>query len=470
MPESQMDRKHWIHRVGKFYSSIFIDNIGLILFAGILSVLFQEHGWLPNHEIYGISQMVYTLVLPLQISYAGGKKVGEHTGGIVAILFAVGILYRDPNSAILAGMIAAPIGGYLWIKMEKNVRKWIPSSMQMLGKNLLVGVLGGILSVGGYYLISPAISKLMILLSMGLQLLMKYRLSGVICIFIEPLKVFFLNNVINHGVLVPLGIQQAQKWGESVLFLIETNPGPGLGMLAAHFYYYKNRRGQYAALTFAEAVGGIHEVYFPMVLSDFRLLIPLILGSVAGTVWFDFMNAGVGSAISPGSVITVLLMAGKGNVIKILAGILISAGAAYIGTRILLEISQKNSVNVNLDKNKIIPENLKMKTELSVDPSDEFVKKPIHKVGFICDAGIGSSAMAAALFRKELVQQGIIGIRAEAYASDRIPEELDLLVCQHDFAFGLSNVAKEKELFFVDNLMDTAVYQSLAEMIRKRNG
>ncbi|MEZ5089394.1 MAG: hypothetical protein R2719_06495 [Micropruina sp.] len=49
---------------------------------------------------------------------------------------------------------------------------------------------------------------------------------------IEPAKILFLNNAINHGILTPLGLAEAAESGKSILFLLEANPGPGLGLLA----------------------------------------------------------------------------------------------------------------------------------------------------------------------------------------------------------------------------------------------
>lgn len=44
-------------------------------------------------------------------------------------------------------------------------------------------------------------------------------------IFVEPAKILFLNNAINHGIFSPLGIQQSHDLGKSIFFLIEANPG-----------------------------------------------------------------------------------------------------------------------------------------------------------------------------------------------------------------------------------------------------
>lgn len=462
--------KKRLRKIGKFYSSIIMGNIGIFIFVGFLSVLFQEKGWIPNENIYAISQFVYGIILPVCISYAGGEKFSGQQGGILSVLMLVGALYAYEPTGMLAGMLAAPIGGILWKYVEQSVKKHTRSSMQMLTMNLLLGTLGGVLAVIGYYLIAPLIQMAAAMLAGAFRVLVKYSLTGVLSLVIEPLKVFFLNNIVNHGILVPLGMQEVAESGKSVLFLLETNPGPGLGMLAALYWRSSKKREEYAAAIAAEAAGGIHEVYFPMVLSNMWLLFPMALGSAAGAWCFTVLDAGIGVPVSPGSFITIFIMAGRGNMAKVAAGIALSAVVSFGGSLLV----QKLQAQKNVHK---VPEETAQETdgmpgfftEQQEGQKEGERQMSIQKIGFICDAGVGSSAMGAALFRRKLVQNGIEGVQAESYASDQMPEDLDLVVCQKDFLKMMPSKTKEEQIFAVESLVGGTAFEELVEMIKKRN-
>lgn len=445
--------KEKIHKIGRFYSGIIMGNMGLFIFAGFLSVLFQEQGWFPNEEIYGISQLVYNTIIPICISYSGGERLGGKNGGILAVLTAAGMLYGNGASPVLAGMTAAPLGGFIWKICEKIIQNYAGFRIQMLAKNIMTGVLGGILAIGGYYGISVLTSLAGAAISAGMKFFWTHKLWEGICLFIEPLKVFFLNNVVNHGVLVPLGMEQLQEYGSSFLFLLETNPGPGFGMLAALYFVKKKEKGTYASAMAAQFVGGIHEVYFPIVLSNLWLLVPLVLSSVLAGIWFDAVGAGVSGPVSPGSIVTILLMAGKSRFLRVAAGILISAAASF-GISFIL---------------------LKWKDNMQEKPSQIQIKKeerkmPVHKIGFICDAGVGSSAMGAALLRRKAAKAQVTDLEVAAYACDQIPDTLDMIVCQKDFRKMIPKEADAMEIYTVESLLDQAALDSLLEYITGRNG
>lgn len=455
--------KKQLRKIGKFYSSVIMGNIGIFIFVGLLYVVFQDKGWLPNKNIYAISQFVYGMILPVCISYAGGEKFGGQRGGVLSVLMLSGILCAYEPAGMLSGMLSAPAGGFLWKYTEQWVKKHARSSMQMLTMNLLLGLLGGVLAVGGYYIIAPLIQMAAAVIAGAVHVLVEYSLTGVLSLVIEPLKVFFLNNIVNHGVLVPLGTQQAAESGSSILFLLETNPGPGLGMLAALYYKSSEKKEAYAAAMAAEAVGGIHEVYFPVVLSNLRLLLPLSLASAAGAWCFTVLDVGIGVPVSPGSFITIFLMAGRGNMAKAAAGILLSAAVSFGGSLLVLSFREQKTVSG------MQPEAEQEQMILEENIQGEKRQMPIRKIGFICDAGVGSSAMGAALFRRKLAQNGIESVQVEAYASDQMPEDLDLMVCQRDFLKMISGRIKVPQTLAVESLLGGEAFEELVETIKKRN-
>lgn len=486
-----------LRNIGKFYSSIFMGNIGLIIFIGLFFVLFQEHGWFPNEELYEISQLVYLVILPVCIGYAGGERIAGKSGGILAVLMVAGALQADLNVGILAAMIAGPLGGAVWKYAGSRMKERSGGSLQMLSGNLLTGILGGILAILAYEVLAPLLLWISAEISTCLKTLVEYRLLVLMNVLIEPLKVLFLNNIVNHGILVPLGMSQMQEAGKSVLFLLEANPGPGFGMLAALFVVYREKRQEYGTAMFAQGAGGVHEVYFPFVLENLWLVLPLIAGGAAGTLWFELTDTGLTAPVSPGSIITILLMAGKENLVGAAGGMVISAGVSFLGSMLVLRLQGKQTEVTDAGSDKAAERHVKTEeSQAEENPASEEdsqteetkiqgvqteetsgeeannkeeKKMAIKKIGFICDAGVGSSAMGAALFRRKLMQSRIPDVEVQAYASDQIPDDLDLIVCQKDFLRLLPEGVKDTETLAVDSLMGGEAFDELIITIQERN-
>ena len=446
-----------IHKIGKVYTRIIMNNISILIFIGLLSVIFGEHGWFPNEDIYAISQLVYKILLPALISYEGGRSQGNFAGGVAGVLAVSGVLTFYPDMGIIMGMFLGPTAGWLWKHEEKRLTEKVNNSLQMLVKNLCIAVTGAVLSLVGLYIVCPVLSVLVGGIYAGADYLVERGMLAVLSILIEPSKVFFLNNIVNHGILVPFGVGAAQETGNSVLFLLETNPGPGFGLLAALCYLKKEQRNEFLPALFAEGVGGIHEVYFPYVLSDMWLMLPLILGGMAGNFCFGLMNAGVQGVVSPGSVITILLMAGKENMFLVLTGICVSALISFGGTILILKKRQKQHTK-------------SIQPEIKKGEAEKEMTKRIERIVFVCDGGLGSSVMGAALFRRTLAQNGITDIQVDACAADMLPESVDMFVCQEDFYHTLPTVLDKKRGCTVKNLVSVEAYGDLVELIQKRNG
>lgn len=439
-----------LHRIGKFYSRIIMKNIGICIFAGLLFVVFQDGGWCSSEDIYAISQLAYTVVLPVMIAYEGGKEISGYGGGLLAVLAVCGVAVSGPSISILGAMVLGPGLGWVWKQEEAFLERNVSSKMQMLGRNLCLGMSGAVFAVVSGSFLLPMLKGITAVIYQAVDFLIQHHLTGALSILIEPAKVFFFNNVINHAILTPMGVSQVQETGRSVLFLLESNPGPGFGVLAALYYVNQKKRGDYAAAMIAQAAGGIHEVYFPFVLSDLRLLLPLIAGGIAGNLCFGLWGAGLQGVVSPGSIFSILLMTGGERILPVLGGILVSAGISFGGSLAVLRRERR--------------EELEPEEEKQMEKRGE-----IKKIAFVCDGGMGSSAMAAALFRRALKRAGIEGIQVSAFAADLVPEDQELLVCQKDFYRMLPEKMKEREIYLLDNLIQAEQYTGLVEEIQKRN-
>ncbi|MGN0404747.1 MAG: hypothetical protein ACI4F1_05970 [Bariatricus sp.] len=443
-----------LHKIGKFYTRIIMKNVGIFIFIGLLSVIFNSHGWLPNEDIYAISQLVYKMVLPCMIAYDAGNKMEENGGGVLAVLALSGILAVRSEIGMLGAMLIGPAAGFIWSKENAWIKNHVGSSIQMLVRNLALALTGVMFAFAGYFLALPILAIVTDMIEKGIGILVDRGMVIFLSVLIEPAKVFFLNNIVNHSILVPIAMGQLDKTGSSILFLLESNPGPGLGILAALWFVKREKKSEYLSAIVAEAAGGIHEVYFPYVLTNLRLLVPLILGAISGNAVFEFMNVGAGGTISPGSIFIVLLMAGKENVPGVMAGVAISALISFAGGILVLRTRKGKESSEDQKECRMHQEE----------------QKKVEWIVFVCDGGVGSSAMGAALFRRTLAKEHMEGIKVEAAASDMIPVEADLIVCQKEFRRMLPENIEGTKIYTLENLVSTAEYGCLMELIRKRNG
>lgn len=442
-----------LQKSGKFYSKIIMKYIGVFLFVGIMFVIFGNHGWYPNTEMYRIARIVYEILIPCLIGYGAGSAVGGKEGGVAAVLAVIGLVGADYKIGILGAMILGPLGGWITGWILKHTVERFASRTNMLLKNVLAAGLGVAFCFASFYLVARGLGMVSDVISHGIDFLIDKKLIVLSSVLIEPAKILFLNNGINHGILTPLGISQIFQDGESVLFLLETNPGPGLGVLAALFVTDKKRRHQFGTGMFVQTIGGIHEVYFPFVLANLWLLIALIGGSMAGIFCFVQTGAGLDGPVSPGSILTLLLMAGRENALPVLAGVAVSAGVSF-GLGIWILKARRHKVSDREEDSR----------------QKETAVAPIHKIIFVCDGGVGSSMMGAALFRRKLSENGIDDVEVKACAADMLKEDCDLFVCQKAFAKRCPEVFENKRTYGLDNLVSVQEYDALLEYLIKTRG
>lgn len=449
-----------IRRIGKYYTGIILKNIGIFLCIGLLLVVFGDKGWMPDARICEVTMLLYQVILPTMVAYEGGAKLGGTAGGILAVLALSGALGEQSGVGLFAAMVIGPLMGILWRQIEKILEK-TDFRMKMLLKNLSLAVCGSVFLLLTHVFFVPVLEWALGIVYRGVHFLVAHHMTFAASILLEPAKVFFLNNLMNHGILVPLGMSQVQKTGSSILFLMETNPGPGLGILLALYFRNKEYKSEYVSAMLAESVGGIHEVYFPFVLSDLRLLIPLILGGMAGNVCFEILDAGLKGVVSPGSFLVILLMAGKDGFLPVLFGMAVSVAVSFAGGFLLLGFGGRKREEIQKEQEQRDEEKMQEKMQ---------EKKRIEQIAFVCDGGVGSSVMGAALLRRLLAQRGITGVKVQAFAVDLVPEETEILVCQKDFSQMLPEKLFTKEIFTVDSLVQPEGFEQILEQIEQRNG
>ena len=326
-----------MQQLGGFLAGMVIPNIAAILAWGLITALFIPTGWIPNETFAKLVGPMILYLLPLLIGYTGGKMVYGHRGGVVGAAATMGVVVGADIPMFLGAMIMGPLGGWAIKKLDTLWEEKIPVGFEMLVNNFSAGILAVILILIANVVIGPIVGAFSNAAGALVDALIKARLLPLAAIFIEPAKILFLNNAINHGVLSPLGVAASQSSGRAIHFLLETNPGPGLGLLIAFYMAGKGMLKETApGSMIIHFLGGIHEVYFPYVLAHPIMILAMIAGGFAADLWFVISGAGLVAAPSPGSIFAYLAVIPPGQHFQVLTGVLIGAVVtAVVGVVIL---------------------------------------------------------------------------------------------------------------------------------------
>ena len=448
-----------IQQFGRTLSGMVMPNIGAFIAWGFITALFIPEGWWPNGQLAQLVGPMLTYLLPLLIAYTAGRNVAGERGGVIGAIAAVGVIVGSDIPMFIGAMIMGPLAGYAIRRFDRMVEGRVKAGFEMLVSNFSIGILGMLLAVLGYYVVGSVVSGLTMLISSGAELVIRHGLLPLVSLFVEPAKVLFLNNAVNHGIFSPIGIEQARETGQSIMFLLETNPGPGLGVLLAYWLFGRgNARQSAPGAVIIQFFGGIHEIYFPYILARPVLIVAAIAGSAAGLLFFSLSDAGLVAPASPGSILSVLAMATKGKTLIVLLGVAISAAVSLLAAAPFIRRASKTETEGDPAVGKL--------PQSAAGISPHAAGRPVRKVIFACDAGMGSSALGATRFRRRLRDAGI-GVAVGNSAADRIPSDADVVVCQSVLAERIAAAAKGAELIVIDNFLSDpgldALFVRLAE-------
>jgi len=434
-----------IQQFGRTLSGMVMPNIGAFIAWGFITALFIPEGWWPNGQLAQLVGPMLTYLLPLLIAYTAGRNVAGERGGVIGAIAAVGVIVGSDIPMFIGAMIMGPLAGYAIRRFDRMVEGRVKAGFEMLVSNFSIGILGMLLAVLGYYVVGSVVTGLTMLISSGAELVIRHGLLPLVSLFVEPAKVLFLNNAVNHGIFSPIGIEQARETGQSIMFLLETNPGPGLGVLLAYWLFGRgNARQSAPGAVIIQFFGGIHEIYFPYILARPVLIVAAIAGSAAGLLFFSLTDAGLVAPASPGSILSVLAMAPKGKTLIVLLGVVISAAVSLVVAAPFIRRASKTETEGDPAVGKL--------PQSTAGISPHAAGRPVRKVIFACDAGMGSSALGATRFRKRL-RDAEIGVAVGNSAADRIPSDADVVVCQSVLAERIAAAAKGAELIVIDNFL-----------------
>jgi PTS system mannitol-specific IIC component len=326
-----------VQRFGSFLASMVMPNIGAFIAWGLITALFIPTGWLPNARFGALVGPMITYLLPILIGYTGGRAIHGQRGAVVGAIATTGVVVGSSVPMFLGAMIAGPLAAYVLKQFDRLIEDRVRTGFEMLVDNFSLGIIGGAFALLGVWGIGPVVNHVTTWAGNGVQSLVNHHLLPLASIVIEPAKVLFLNNAINHGVLDPLGVTQALHSGKSILFMLESNPGPGLGVLVAYLLFGPRKlRPSVPGAIIIQFLGGIHEIYFPYILMKPRLILAPILGGMAGIGWFEATGAGLVASPSPGSIFAYAAETPRGGYFAVFAGVLIAAAVSFAVASLLL--------------------------------------------------------------------------------------------------------------------------------------
>ncbi|PTA90663.1 PTS mannitol transporter subunit IICBA [Kosakonia sp. H7A] len=463
------DIKIKVQSFGRFLSNMVMPNIGAFIAWGIITALFIPTGWLPNETLAKLVGPMITYLLPLLIGFTGGRLVGGDRGGVVGAITTMGVIVGADMPMFLGAMIAGPLGGYCIKKFDAAVDGKIKSGFEMLVNNFSAGIIGMILAILAFLGIGPAVEVLSKALAAGVNFMVVHDMLPLASIFVEPAKILFLNNAINHGIFSPLGIQQSHELGKSIFFLIEANPGPGMGVLMAYMFFGRGSAKQSAGgAAIIHFLGGIHEIYFPYVLMNPRLLLAVILGGMTGVFTLSVLNGGLVSPASPGSILAVLAMTPKGAYFANITAILAALVVSFVISSILLKTSKVKEEDEDIEAATRRVQDMKAESKGANPLSAGDVTNDlshVRKIIVACDAGMGSSAMGAGVLRKKVQDAGLTNISVTNSAINSLPPDVDLVITHRDLTERAMRQVPQAQHISLTNFLDSGLYTSLTERL-----
>lgn len=463
--------KEKVQVFGRFLSGMVMPNIGAFIAWGLITALFIETGWCPNEKLAQFVTPMSTVLLPLLIAYTGGSAVAGQRGGVIGAIATMGVIVGSDIPMFIGAMIVGPLAAWIIKKFDKAVEGHIKAGFEMLVNNFSLGIIGAILACLAMYGVAPLVTGMNSVMRAGVDVFVSHGLLPLASIFIEPAKVLFLNNAINHGILSPMGIQQVEETGKSIFFLLEANPGPGLGILLAYCIAGQgNAKSSAPGAVIIHFLGGIHEIYFPYILMNPLLLISVIAGGASGIFCFNLFNVGLTAPASPGSIIAIMMMAEKHSYFGLIVGVAVAALVSFAISVPILKFMGKDTSLEDAQRQKDA-----MKKQAKGIAAETAATVPaantgkVTKIAFACDAGMGSSAMGATVLKKKLAAAGLEGIEVIHTPVSSIPADVQIVVTHEELGERAAHSNPNAERILITNFLAAPEYATLVEDLKKRN-
>lgn len=457
-----------LQKFGAFLAGMVIPNIGAFIGFGLITAFFLETGWTPNAKLAQLISPILSSLLPILIAHTGGKMTGGDRGGVIGALATMGaIVAVDGTPMFLAAMILGPASGLIIKKFDDMVDGKIPSGFEMIVNNFSLGILGAIICCFAYYVFGPVMNAMTQVITNGVNFLVSHNALPLINILVEPGKVLFLNNALDHGIFGPIGYEQVKTLGHSALFMLVPNAGTGLGLLLAYWVFGEGEMKSAApGMIIIHFLGGIHEVYFPYVLSNPLTIIGMIAGGMSGTTILSVFNGGTVATPSPGSIFSILALSPKDCLLVNILAVAVACAVSFVINsffvkRMVSKEKAKGTTEAVAPEVKNVTAN-NIAGVLTVDTVDV---KNIKKIVVACDAGMGSSAMSAAALKKK-VKAANLPIEVINTAISKIPDDADLVITHEELTGTAINAQPNKQHLSISNYLKAPEYDALVERLK----
>ncbi|KMO79452.1 PTS mannitol transporter subunit IICBA [Mycolicibacterium obuense] len=482
-----------VQKFGTALSNMVMPNIGAFIAWGLITALFIEQGWLQgifsalknpdgwvahiggwgSYDGGGIVGPMITYLLPILIGYTGGRMVHGNRGAVVGAIATIGVVTGADVPMFMGAMLMGPLGGWCMKKLDALWEGKVRPGFEMLVDNFSAGILGMLLAILGFFGVGPIVSAFTRGAGNAVNFLVDNDLLPLTSLLIEPAKVLFLNNAINHGVLTPLGTTQALETGKSILFLLETNPGPGLGVLLAFMFFGRGAaRASAPGAAIIQFFGGIHEIYFPYVLMKPKLLAATILGGMTGVFINVLFGSGLRAPAAPGSIIAIYAQTPGNSFVGVTLAVLGATAVSFAVAAFLLK-TDKDTVEPDLAAATASMESMKgKKSSIASALTGGVATKagPIHAIVFACDAGMGSSAMGASVLRRKIQSAGFGDVKVSNAAISNLTDTYDLVVSHRDLTDRARQRTPSALHVSVDDFMASPRYDEIVGTLAETNG
>lgn len=471
-----------VQKLGTFLSSMIMPNIGAFIAWGIITAFFIPKGWTPNEKIATLVEPMVYYLLPILIAYSGGRLIYEIRGGVVGAIATMGVVLgtsspvfigEDGNGSpmFLGAMICGPLAAWCMKKLDGLWAGKIKPGFEMLVDNFSAGIFAALAAIASMFWLTPVMTAFMRIAGSAVEFLINNNVLFLTSILIEPAKVLFLNNAINHGVLTPLATEQSVETGKSILFLLEANPGPGLGILLAYTFFGRGTaRATAPGAAIIHFFGGIHEIYFPYVLMKPTLILAAIGGGMTGILIETITSAGLRSPAAPGSILAILGSTANDSYVGVILGVLGAATVSCVIASAILRFSKQSEDDLAEATAKM--EGMKGKKSsvgATLTAGTDTDTPLISKIVFACDAGMGSSAMGASVLRNKIKDAGYGNeVSVVNSAINNLTDSFDLLVCHEDLYDRAKAPTPSAVHVTVDNFMNSPRYDDIVELIRSQ--
>ncbi|VEG58304.1 PTS system mannitol-specific transporter subunit IIC [Mycolicibacterium aurum] len=480
-----------VQKLGTALSNMVMPNIGAFIAWGLITALFIKAGWLQgifpalrnpdgwvaqiggwgSFDGAGIVGPMITYLLPVLIGFTGGRMVHGNRGAVVGAIATMGVITGADVPMFMGAMIMGPLGGWAMKKLDALWDGKIRPGFEMLVDNFSAGILGMILAIFGFFGIGPIVSAFTRGAGNAVDFLVNNDLLPLTSILIEPAKVLFLNNAINHGVLTPLGTTQALETGKSILFLLEANPGPGLGLLLAFMAFGKGAaRASAPGAAIIQFFGGIHEIYFPYVLMKPKLIIATILGGMTGVFINVLFGSGLRAPAAPGSIIAVYAQTASGSFLGVTLSVFGAAAVSFAVASLLLKTDRAKDDEQDLAAATAEMESMKGKKSSVASALVGAGAGSVNTIVFACDAGMGSSAMGASVLRRKIQQAGFGEVKVTNSAISNLTDTYDVVVSHRDLTARARQKTPSAAHVSVEDFMSSPRYDEIVEQLQRTNG